>query len=366
MFLFMCAPDVVHQPDKNKALQHYELGLWHLRQDSIRYAARQFHKAITIDSTYASAWSGLALILAMHGHDDKAHQYLDKSFRIQPTADAFMFKGRLLLMQHEQLEYEKAIKAFNQALALQPGHELALYYKALALKETAQLDQAVSILETLNRNRTQPFPQSDSLLNFLRRIQQEHPVSDVGVKIALQNKITRAAMAVLLDQEINMDAHLKQQKPIYYSDSFQGPIPPGEQRQKNTQDIADIQGHWAKSSIRKIINLGLMDIFPDQTFRPDLLLKRRDAAVIYQNILVHYFGEEITTRYINKPSLFPDVERINYAYNAIFLVYDVNIMHTLDQSERFYPNKPLSGYHALRSAHQLKEVLNSLSNGNGN
>ena len=279
--------------------------------------------------------------------------------RRSPTADVFVFKGRLLLQAREgDKRLNEAIQCFDRALDKKPGHTDALFYKAIALKRAANLDSAAKLLQQILQ--TTKLPKADSLLSQINRVIRENPVTRAGKEIALKDSVSRGGFAALLDNEIQLYKKLQQNKPIGYGDGFQGPVPTEERLQAQGRAILDIKDHWAENNIRKLVSANIMDVYPDQTFRPDQIIKRRDAALVFQSVMVHYLGQDITTRYINQPSVFSDVKRVHYAYNAVNLVTELGIMQVEENSGRFYPNQSLSGLDALKAVHKLEQILESM------
>lgn len=61
--------------------------------------------------------------------------------------------------------------------------------------------------------------------------------------------------------------------------------------------FTDIEGHWAKSVIEEVVKVGLMNGFPDNTFRPDEPLTRAQAAQMIKNV-TEYMLADIDSRMI--------------------------------------------------------------------
>jgi len=101
-----------------------------------------------------------------------------------------------------------------------------------------------------------------------------------------------------------------------------------------------------------------MELFPDQTFRPDEKITRADYAMLLQNILILATGDEnLATKYIGSASRFPDVNASHYAYNAVCLMVDRGIMQADKLSGAFHLNDPVSGADALLIIRDLQNAL---------
>ena len=61
--------------------------------------------------------------------------------------------------------------------------------------------------------------------------------------------------------------------------------------------FTDIEGHWAESVIEEVVKVGLMNGFPDNTFRPDEPLTRAQAAQMIKNV-TEYLLADIDSRMI--------------------------------------------------------------------
>ena len=357
VLLSACAPHFVPMVKKNPAAEYYRMGMFSLKEDSLKTAAQEFHAAVKSDSTYAPAWAGLGYILGIFGKYDLGLKYINKSIRITPSADAYAFKGRFFLHSQKPDGWaEKAAEAFDRALDLEPYHPDALFFKSQLFKRSGNLEGAISLLKTLNSLKDIKYPQSDSMLSSLLSIKQENPETPTGIKIALRDSVTRAGLAALLDIEIQLVKKLEKNRPV----PFQGFVSQSLTGGDTALTITDIEGHWAEISVRRMVYADVFDVYPDDTFRPEKKVKRRDAALVFQNVLVQYFGEQIATRYVNRPSDFVDIDRDHYAYNAINLVSELEIMTFKRDVQQFSPNEPLDGFDALRAVHQLRSVLDSL------
>jgi hypothetical protein len=108
-----------------------------------------------------------------------------------------------------------------------------------------------------------------------------------------------------------------------------------------------------------VIKAGVMDVFPDRTFRPDEPITRSNYAVFLQNILVTVTGEqELASKYYGSESRFPDVNPTNFAYNAICLAVDRDIMDVANPLDgAFHPKDSVSGADALLIIRELQNAL---------
>lgn len=88
-----------------------------------------------------------------------------------------------------------------------------------------------------------------------------------------------------------------------------GPTPPPAPTPPGSPDLPDIKGHWSASFVQALVNRGLINGFPDGTFKPDAPLTRAQYAAV----LAKTFDLPLTrpvTDFVDVPAPF-------WAYNAI-------------------------------------------------
>ncbi len=108
----------------------------------------------------------------------------------------------------------------------------------------------------------------------------------------------------------------------------------------------------------EVVLVGGMDVYPDNTFRPDELIQRVHLAMTLQNIVILVTGNNsLYTAFINTPSNYTDVKRTHYAYNAIRLVTEYEIMPVPATSDRFDLDGTVSGFDALLALRNLQGYL---------
>jgi tetratricopeptide (TPR) repeat protein len=112
--------------------------------------------------------------------------------------------------------------------------------------------------------------------------------------------------------------------------------------------VTDIETSWARSEIQTVVDLGLMDIFPNHTFYPSAPVSRGDFATALAR-LIHILGLSPTN---NPPILTPDVARTNPQYSDIQLVLGRGLMSTQD-SGAFGISDDISGQDAVHAAERL-------------
>ena len=113
--------------------------------------------------------------------------------------------------------------------------------------------------------------------------------------------------------------------------------------------IIDIATSWADNYILQMTSLGLLDIYPNHTFRPKKIINRAEMAEVLLR-LVNYlndrgfrFMQQIPPESIQ----ISDVSVDNYYYQPIIQILSYDIM-SLSLDKTFKPDLPVSGPDSIR------------------
>ena len=92
-------------------------------------------ESVHIDPRYSDAWLRLGLARSEAGQPEEAFEDLTRAIRLNPTADAYAYRGLVLL---RQADTKAARRDLDQALRIQPDSQRALNIRAAVnLKENA-------------------------------------------------------------------------------------------------------------------------------------------------------------------------------------------------------------------------------------
>lgn len=112
--------------------------------------------------------------------------------------------------------------------------------------------------------------------------------------------------------------------------------------------FADTQGHWAEESIDSLAAEGIVEGYPDASFRPDTPITRAEAAMILARALdvvdVEWFAD-------STDPTFSDVAAEHWAYPAVEAVGELGIVPAFVQGE-FDPDAALTRAEAAWMVHQ--------------
>jgi tetratricopeptide (TPR) repeat protein len=135
-----------------EALKLYVDALEKLDQFYMEDAIPLFQKAVQLDTTFASAYSGLAQALMRVGQYEDAQPVLEKALRFSehlPDRERVPIEAHYAMMNGE---YVKAIELYNQLLALYPEdydihYEVGQYYFGVAQNFQKAIEKFETVLE---------------------------------------------------------------------------------------------------------------------------------------------------------------------------------------------------------------------------
>jgi Tfp pilus assembly protein PilF len=122
-----------------------------------------------------------------------------------------------------------------------------------------------------------------------------------------------------------------------------------EETTKEPPIIIDIATSWADNYILQMTSLGLLDIYPNHTFRPKKIITRAEMAEILMRLVNHLrdlgyrFMQQIPPESIHISDVSPD----NYYYHPIIQILSYDIM-SLSLDKMFNPDLPVSGQDSIK------------------
>jgi hypothetical protein len=198
----------------------------------------------------------------------------------------------------------------------------------------------------------------------IQKIQRAAPGTEIGKKIALIDKIDRADVAALFDQEMNLEKLFTKRGPKTYDTSFKAPTESSTRFSPETtvkmEAATDIKDHWLRPSIETILRLQVrgLEAGPNHTFDPDKLITKGEFAVMLEDILIKVSGDEkLATKFLGATSPFPDIRSDQYFFSAVMTVTSRNFLEADKATGEFKPGDPVSGADALLSIREFKNQL---------
>lgn len=353
---------------------HFAMGLRLLDRGDVPQAGREFDLALGLDKKYPPALAGKGLVAALNGDRDSALDLLDDALDEADDLDEDEAPEDLrawpavmgiriwtALHQGGQADGDDLLDEtgdlLDEALDIHEESAAARFYAGEAHAVVLDFDRAEELYAQvldLNRDYVDQARERWKLLQDARRVS---PGSAAGRRIALVGEITRADMAALLTEEIDV-ARFYEATPLpAKAQTFTSPKAPVNYYHSDPYDVRD---HPLASSITEVLDYGVKGLEPysDGSFRPDETLTRAEAAMIYEDVLVRATGDwSLATRFIGKQSPFRDLGGDHAAFNAAMLATTRGLMKADTRSGRFMPGGTVSGVEALSALQALKADL---------
>ncbi|MFQ6674926.1 MAG: S-layer homology domain-containing protein [Fidelibacterota bacterium] len=359
LILYQCGPKVRPESDVDTPEYHYRAGLRYLDDEDFASAIRSFQRSVDLDKKFAPGWAGLGLATGLSGDLKQGRKLMDRALdRGKKNPDVHVLAGRLWIAHKEEVKnwLKRARNEFERALKLKPDHEGATYYLGVAYLENYDFSLAENEFRKLVERKGDYAARADEKWSLSQKIVRAQPGTLAGKKIALQPKITRADLAVLLIEELKLpevfERFLPEDTPAFQTPgqmaaTASAPLPP------------DVAGTWAERWIKDAIDLGILEPDPDGRFYPSEPLTRAGYAKAVARILVAVTRDpELETRYFGEtPSRFSDVASSHYAYPAMALCAERGIMKADLVTGKFNPAGTVGGADALLI---IRAVQNSL------
>lgn len=274
-----------------KTQEALEEGKYYLTIDNTERAKEAFLKALYYSPESREAHLALAEIYKSENSLEEALAHLEALSSLEPQNAAFLrdYADALYALKR----YEKSLDIYEELFALHP-----------------QDTKLKSRIESI-RNRLGIFELPSQYRS-----------------LATKEEITREDLAALLAVKFQAIIDTQRRKP---------PI------------IIDISTSWASRFILKTTSIGLLDVFPNHTFRPEKIVTRAELAETLIRLLK--FLEKKGYRFIHQIPAekieLNDVSPENYYYQPIKLIVSYQIMD-LTAENKFRPEHPVSGEEAQK------------------
>jgi tetratricopeptide (TPR) repeat protein len=350
---------------------HYNQGLKALDADRLDDAMREFDRAVALDPKSPFGYIGKGLALGKKGEFKKAFEDMEKANDYEKTGiESRIGMIRLYGMQmaKDQKQVKDLVKSaeheFKAANKKEPNNPRLHYYMGMCYKMALDFDKAATMFRAVLDMNREFVGEANAEWALIQKIQRAAPGTEIGKRIALIDKIDRADVAALFDQEMNLEKLFTKRGTKTYDTSFKAPAESSTrfspETTVNMEPATDIADNWLKSSIDTVLKLQVrgLEAGPNHTFEPDKLITKAEFALMLEDILIKVTGDEkLATKYIGTTSLFPDVRSDFYAFNAIMVVTSRGFLEADKATGEFKPNDPVSGADALLAIREFKDQL---------
>jgi Tfp pilus assembly protein PilF len=350
---------------------HYNQGLKALDADRLDDAMREFDRAIALDPKSPFGYIGKGLALGKKGEFKPAFENMEKAKGyekkgIESRIGMIRLYGMQMAMDQTQVKdlVKSAEHEFKAANEMEPNNPRLHYYMGMCYKMALDFDKAATMFRAVLDMNRDFVGEANAEWALIQKIQRAAPGTEIGKKIALIDKIDRADIAALFDQEMNLEKLFTKRGTKTYDTSFKAPTESSTRFSPETtvkmEPATDIENNWLKPSIETVLKLQVrgLEAGPNHTFEPDKLITKAEFALMLEDILIKVSGDEkLATKYIGTTSLFPDVRNDHYAFNAIMVVTSRGFIEADKATGEFKPNDPVSGADALLSIRVFKDQL---------
>jgi len=358
---------------------HYHQGMRKLEAGDLEAAQSQFDDALHLDAKYAPAWAGLSLVHATRAAEipdrksearkdavKAAEKALDKAVDLgKKEARVWIAHIRVpALLQEDEDWIENSRKGWKKAVDLDPRSDEAYYWMGLAYRQALDFRSSEEMLRAALDLDGHWSEEAGSALQQVHRIVQAQPGTRHGRQIALVDRISRADLAVLYIEELNVVERLQRKEAASAGPEVRFTAPPDpraypEGNPAEAAAISDIEGHWAQSMIQDFVGAGLFEVMADHRFGPDEPVTRIEFAGTVQRLLYLATGDEtLFSRYLGEQeSHLRDLRTDHPYYGAAALCVERNIMQLDKITGDFHPKGNVSGADAALIIRDLKNAL---------
>jgi tetratricopeptide (TPR) repeat protein len=350
---------------------HYNQGLKALDADRFDEATREFDRAIALDPKLSLGYIGKGLVLGKKGDFKAAFENMERAKGYENKgieARVGMIRLYSMQMAADQKLVNDLLKSaegeFKTANGKEPNNPRLHYYMGLCYRMALDFDKAASMFRAVLDMNRDFVAEANAEWAVIQKIQRAAPGTEIGKKIALIDKIDRADIAALFDQELNLEKLFTKRGVKTYDTAYKAPTESSTKMTTETMvkmaPATDINDNWLKPSIDTILRLQVrgLEAGPNHTFDPTKLITKAEFALMLEDILIKVGGDEkLATKYIGAQSLFPDVRSDHYAFNAIMVVTARGFVEADKLTGEFRPGDSVSGADALLSIRVFKDQL---------
>jgi tetratricopeptide (TPR) repeat protein len=349
---------------------HYKNGLKYLDKDQIDEAMKYFDRAVALDPKSPLGYIGKGLAFGKKGDFKSAFENMDTAKGHDKGIESRIGMIRLygLQMVKEPGKAQKLVKdaegEFKSARDKDPNSAPLYYYMGMAYKVSLDFEKAAETFRKVLDMNKEFTNEANAEWAVIQKIQRAAPGTEIGKKIALIDKIDRADVAALFDQEMNLEKLFTKRGVKTYDTSFKAPTESNTRFSPETttkmEPATDIADHWLKPSIDTVLKLQVrgLEAGPNHTFDPNKLITKAEFALMLEDILIKVSGDEkLATKFLGATSPFPDIRNDQYFFSAAMTATSRGFLEADKATGEFRPGDPVSGADALLAIREFKNQL---------
>ncbi|MBU1001488.1 MAG: S-layer homology domain-containing protein [Proteobacteria bacterium] len=348
---------------------HFNNGLKFLDAGDSVQAGQQFDLALSIEAEYPPALAGQGVVMAMNGDedglelvDDARDAADDWGPEIQMWPEVMTIRALTELYSARKLTreefMEEILAPYEDALEIAPQAPEPYFYMGEAYVRALEFGPAEGQFHKVLLLGKGYEARAEQRWRLVQDVNRAAPGTVVGKKIALVEALTRADLAALMAEELDVDKFYARTD-IPRVGEFKEPAATLVVLD-TSQAVTDIAEHPLRVDIEKVLHYQVkgLELYPDRSFRPDEAVTRAEAAMIFEDVVVRSTGRlELATQYIGQESRITDMRGDHPAYNAVMLCVTRGIMATELRTGLFRPLQTVSGIEALLAVKALRREL---------
>ena len=334
-------------------MEYFKTGTQAYEEGKLDEAVDALQRSLEINPDFLPAEEMLGFALLDMGDYDRALRQLSTVL----TNNAYSVKARIGIGRIYLLKgnFQKAVDELDIALTVDPVNADAHFYRGLALVQQGdEYLSATSFIRAVIHDES--YRATVAGLIPLTEPQVANLFKKEFLAIETKPSINRAELAALLvaiirDQRVYSPT--AEVLPSGQAAAFQPPQMYDMRRQVVTiSDVPD--DFWAKNEIYKVVNAGLIKLYPDQSFRPEQKVVKADFASLLQMLLVRILAEpDLAVKYFGEISPFNDLNSAHWAYNAVRVVIEYNLLQPREP-DYFGLEDPVSALTAIQAFEQIR------------
>ncbi len=374
---------------RNAAFFPAEAGLGYvaLAQKDYRGALGRFDRALARSPRYPSALVGRGDALLGLGRTGEALKMFEAALAADPSLAIARERIQVLQLRtlKEQLasarkaadagRLDEARQAYERAIAASP--DSAFLYRDLGAVERKQGDRGAALASyrkavALDSGDAQSFAQIGDLLeesgDFDGAMQAYQQAAAIEPGPAIAQRLDRARERALTASLPPEYAGIPQAARITRADlaalvGIHFPKLLETQRSREVV-ITDSRASWASPWILAVVRAGVMDVFPNHTFRPRAAVQRSDLARATSRLLglAAEARPSLAARWRSAPPTISDVPVGHLAYPAVAEAVASGVV-TLFPDGTFRPAQSVSGQEAIQAVDRIEKLIGATATG---
>ena len=357
------------------------LGYTALARKDSKEAASHFERALTANPSYAPALAGKGEALLTLGQRDQALASFEAAVSADPQLSTIRSRIEVLRFRGLQDDVDAARKAadagrlpearglYERTITASP--DSPFLYRELAIVEKREgnlasalehAQKAATLNPTESRNFTTIGEIYEAQSEFAKAVDAYATALALEPNDAIESKLddlrARAAFAAMPEEYRSIEtsptvtrAQLAALLGVRLEDLLK------RAPRSNSIVITDTRGSWAAPWILSTARAGVMEVYPNHTFLPNVPVRRGELAQAASHVLslISPTNPRLAASVKNARGKFPDISPGHLSYHAASVVVETGVMTpTADGS--FQLSRPVTGQEAVAAVNKLAEL----------